>query len=350
MIVVDSEVNIVLDSKSENEDIIIKENLKKIETIGKVCTKLENTIKDDSYIQFCKDRLKEGHTSIFEHCYAYFDVSDLKWWEVRDLLLLDSHIKVSHDGYIIGINYRSFINILQDSRNLRSKLNFIDNIEDISSIFYTLLYLTPELDEILFDSIASTNKINNVETYLYVIKRVNFNYVLEHCPEILGITFKITCDRGVTHELVRHRDFSFTQESTRYCNYSKDRFGNNISVIMPDDLENGNGESWDDAIATMEAEYITLINDGISPQIARSILPNATKADIYMTGTLDQWIGEDSNLTIGEMIIKEHKGFLPLRTDSHAHPQMREIANYIKDLLYTYFGKEIVKINNYGKY
>ena len=130
------------------------------------------------------------------------------------------------------------------------------------------------------------------------------------------ITARFICDRGVSHELVRHRVFSFAQESTRYCNYSKDKFGKELTFIKP---------SWwkeeDNEVATLYIQpwrniencYLTLIENGIKPQDARAILPNALKTEVVMTGFESDW---------------DH--FFELRCAKAAHPDMQKLANELK--------------------
>ena len=131
------------------------------------------------------------------------------------------------------------------------------------------------------------------------------------------ITVKFICDRGVTHELVRHRLAAFSQESTRYCNYSKDKFGQEITVIDPrgsfwEDSDTGLKDNrfqlWLAAMINVEGTYFALLNSGATPQQARDVLPNSLKTEIQMTANVREW-----------------RHVLTLRTDKAAHPQMREI-------------------------
>lgn len=131
--------------------------------------------------------------------------------------------------------------------------------------------------------------------------------VLEH----VSITVKFICDRGVSHEIVRHRLASYSQESTRYCNYSKDGFGGEITVIKPLYLEEGTRsfDCWRGACETAESAYFSLLELGCSPQEARAVLPNSLKTEVVMTANLREW-----------------RHFFKLRTAPAAHPQMREVA------------------------
>lgn len=129
--------------------------------------------------------------------------------------------------------------------------------------------------------------------------------VLEHA----SATILFVCDRGVSHELVRHRLASYSQESTRYCNYSKDKHGGEITVIRPPGMTLGRTtEGWELACRTSEGIYLGMLKDKISPQIARSVLPTCLKTEIAVTANLREW-----------------KHILKLRTSKAAHPQIREI-------------------------
>lgn len=131
--------------------------------------------------------------------------------------------------------------------------------------------------------------------------------VIEH----QSVTVRIICDRGVSHEIVRHRLASYTQESTRYCNYTKGKFGSEITVIEPCfwSQDDEKYQIWKKTIEQIEASYNKLIELGAAPQEARSILPNSLKTEIVMTMNLREW---------------HH--FFTLRTSKAAHPQMREVA------------------------
>jgi thymidylate synthase (FAD) len=132
--------------------------------------------------------------------------------------------------------------------------------------------------------------------------------MLEHC--VASVRF--VCDRGVSHELVRHRLCSFAQESTRYCNYSKDKFDKQISVIEPPGLDMEQTAMWRDAVLVAEKVYMAMLETGVQPQIARSVLPTCLKTEIWMTANLREW----------QHIFK-------LRTSVKAHPQMKELMDQV---------------------
>lgn len=131
--------------------------------------------------------------------------------------------------------------------------------------------------------------------------------VLEHC----SFTVKFICDRGVSHEIVRHRVASYCQESTRYCNYSKGQFNSEITVIKPCFLEEGSFgyHTWQVGCEDAEQTYFLLLNYGLTAQEARSVLPNSLKTEVVMTANIREW-----------------RHFLNLRCAPAAHPQMREVA------------------------
>ena len=129
-------------------------------------------------------------------------------------------------------------------------------------------------------------------------------------------SFRIITDRGVSHEIVRHRIASFAQESTRYCDYSSDKFGGEITVVEPPGLDEDAREIWQDACAKAELRYFGLLNNNCSPQIARSVLPTCLKTEIVMTANFREW-----------------RHFITLRRAKAAHPQIREIAEYVLSVL-----------------
>jgi len=126
--------------------------------------------------------------------------------------------------------------------------------------------------------------------------------------EHYSFSVKFICDRGVSHEIVRHRLASFAQESTRYCNYGK---AGEVTFIRPLFFPRGHefSPAWGAHCAQCEKIYLWMIEHGASPQEARSVLPNSLKTEIVMTANLREW-----------------RHFLRLRTSKAAHPQMRELA------------------------
>ena len=148
--------------------------------------------------------------------------------------------------------------------------------------------------------------------------------------EHFSLTVKFICDRGVSHEIVRHRIASYAQESTRYCNYGKEGFGEEITVIAPLFLQEGTRgwDLWKESCEAAEKAYFDLLDWGCSPQEARSVLPNSLKTEIIVTMNLREW-----------------RHFFKLRaigTTGNPHPQMREVAlpllREMKEVLPEVFG------------
>lgn len=136
--------------------------------------------------------------------------------------------------------------------------------------------------------------------------------VIEH----VSATVRIVCDRGVTHELVRHRLASFSQESTRYCNYGSGKFGGELTFIKPCfwDQNSYSMSLWRATIAAAETAYLSMLDSGATPQEARSVLPNSLKTEIVVTANFREW-----------------RHIFELRTAKAAHPQMREIMGPLLD-------------------
>lgn len=160
----------------------------------------------------------------------------------------------------------------------------------------------------------SENKIaeGSAEQFLANIIKRGHEAVLEHC----SITVRFVCDRGVSHEIVRHRLASYCMESQRYCNYGKDKFGGDITFIKPLFVEEGTDEYyyWSCACKSAEEAYFMLLEKGCKPEEARSVLPNSVKTELVMTANIREW-----------------RHFLKLRTSPAAHPEMRRLANQLLD-------------------
>ena len=163
--------------------------------------------------------------------------------------------------------------------------------------------------------------------------------MIEHA----GVTLRFFNDRGISHEEVRHRIASFAQESTRYCNYSKDKFSGEVTYIdidrgmeldgtvskLDEETKNAIYREWLVACLDAEEHYMRMLALGATPQIARSVLNNSTKTEICITMNFREW-----------------RHFITLRNDPAAHPQIREVAQQALDMLYSkypVFFEEFVK-------
>ena len=255
---------------------------KQIELAGRTCYKSEDKITEDSAKEFVDRMIKSGHGAMLEHGTIYLNL-DMTSREQYFKYCYNKFSKANSTGSAEYGTWRGFV-----TTNLRVLVEN-DWMEDLQ-------YLCEPTE--------------------YHEKR--------H-------TVKFVCDRGVSHEFVRHRVFSFAQESTRYCNYSKDKFGNEITFIFPiwmdEELLKSYGSYHTVArsntpesifiagLNNAEKDYLNLINIGWKAQEARAILPNALKTELVMTGFESDW-----------------KHFFELRDAGSAHPQARELAQPLHKL------------------
>lgn len=268
-----------------------KDPYKMIELAGRTCYKSEDKITENSAKEFVDRMIKLGHGAMLEHGTVYLTITatspEVRKYEINPYSRVK---KISVDG----INGRSYI-----------------------TTNYRVLVENKWLDDLKYqcDPTPSHEK---------------------------RITAKFICDRGVSHEFVRHRVFSFAQESQRYCNYNKDKFNNELTFIKPTwlNIPTGDYTYWDGDWCDIDnmkiqlpsdngiadnflwclnnagMQYRLLINKGLKPQEARAILPNATKTELVMTGFESDW---------------EH--FFELRCSGAAHPDAKKLADELKSLM-----------------
>lgn len=147
-----------------------------------------------------------------------------------------------------------------------------------------------------------------------IVKQRHHDSVVEHG----SITLRIVTDRAMLAQITRHRHFSFSVESQRYVNYTKDKFGSEITFIKPLELEEGTYTfiAWGHAMYQAEGAYFDLIQSGCKPEVARSVLPNSTKTEIVMTGNVRSW-----------------RQFLQLRSAGHAQKDVQHLAKLIHEAI-----------------
>ncbi len=184
--------------------------------------------------------------------------------------------------------------------------------------YETMLKKIEKIGRVCYKSEAKITE-DSAEKFIKALLTRQHESVIEHET----VTVRMVCDRGVTHEIVRHRIASYSQESTRYCNYAGDKFDNQITVIdlaggfeydMSRENDRAKYEVWTKAMEDAEKAYFRMLELGATPQEARSVLPNSLKTEIVVTMNLRAW-----------------RNFFRLRVDSHAHPQMREVAQIVYD-------------------
>lgn len=274
-----------------------KDPYKMIELAGRTCYKSEDKITENSAKEFVDRMIKLGHGAMLEHGTIYLKIDKTE----------DGHLPPARLYWSDG-NHKKYTRVRKHGNSI---------------------YVTTNLRVIV-----ENNRLDDLQ---YQVEPT------EHHEK--RITAKFICDRGVSHEFVRHRVFSFAQESTRYCDYSKDKFRNDITYIIPSwlDLPEGKYSNWDNdwcdvselkllypevdnlsdpancflqSIKNAEYYYFMLINRGWKPQQARRVLPNATKTELVMTGFESDW---------------EH--FFELRCSGAAHPDAKKLADELKSLM-----------------
>ncbi len=181
-----------------------------------------------------------------------------------------------------------------------------------------LLWATPEALRMIESAgrvcYKSEDKItaDSAAEFVRRLIRSGHEAVIEHAVA----SFRLVTDRGISHEIVRHRLASYAQESTRYCNYGREKFGAEIAVIRPPELTPEQEAAWREAGLAAERAYFALLAAGAAPQIARSVLPTCLKTELVMTANFREW-----------------RHFLKLRTAPGAHPQIITLAAQIRDRL-----------------
>lgn len=301
-----------------------KNLMKKIELVARTCYKSEDLITEDSCVKMVNNLIQRQHYAMLEHATLVLNVDSNSFNDALGLVNhLEKGLKLRKDyktfkSYLNFTDYNAYYII---SGNIRAWLEFLNEcVEAIGKIplFFKKYLEQNKTDDnlVLFKSFYQENGGMFVypeeEIWCCQIKDTSKLSIRERLiHETLSVKF--TVDRGVTHELVRMRDCSFAQESTRYCNYSKGKFGNEITVIKPcfwnEDTEVFN--EWKMGCEESEKSYFILLNEGATPQEARDVLPTSVKADIIMTTNIREWVH-----------ILELRA---LGTTGKPHPQMEEI-------------------------
>lgn len=275
----------IIEQRSSTEDLY-----KHIELCGRNAYKSEDKITDDSAKIFVEKICKAKHGSVLEHGTVYLKAK-------TELINMYIH---PEDG-----DYEEY--------NILSK--YEDN--KYSNVFNDgeYLYVTTN-----FRVLKENDWLNDIQ---YICEPTEFHEK--------RVSVRFVCSRAISHELVRHRVFTFTQESQRYCNYSKDKFGNDVTFIKPlwvhTEREEFYGHILTNTIDYSDTElrymmslkesenaYLDLLYFDYKPEEAREVLPNSTKTDIIMTGFISDW-----------------KHFFELRTAENAHPEMRRLAIPLQD-------------------
>lgn len=318
-----------------------------LELIGRTCYKSENKMTETSADKFVHNIYKSGHYSILEHYWVHL-VFKFKYCDFLDEFInekLAEEIKMFFG--ITGESYTDFFRFIQITRGLHhlyvsAPLRVFVELDDLTPFAFgtkSCDYLSVLNDVWVmlkhnfkfidwkvpsYDSGNTSILTTSFGEFVNLLKKENFTdeELMKHIPH----TFKIVCDRGVSHELVRHRLCSFAQESTRYCNYSQEKFGKEITVIKPfffnpvTFTDNGVEKDsiyydWKSACEYAEKIYFKLLESGVTPEQARTVLPNSLKTEIVVTANEREW---------QHIIDLRLKG-----TTGKPHPQMQEVMSPI---------------------
>lgn len=270
--------------------VLVSESpMKHIEKIGRICYKSEDKIEEDTDKKFVNMLYKHQHHAMLEHYRFIMQVNPLIYKSLE--LVEHPHVQMTYcefngyDRFVISLNARALINLVRDSRAehhgiLPIVVESIKN-ELIGHILYRYdCYELFGMDRSI-PSLLSTG-IDFIENSPFAMSEKEW--------KIHGwASVHMVTDRGISHEIVRHREeTSFAQESTRYCNYDKDKFGSEITVI-DHGFQGEARDIWEDVMKHSESVYSNLINIGHKPEMARSVLPTCLKTEIVMTAPMYEW-------------------------------------------------------------
>lgn len=314
-----------------NAELIVNDgnSMEFIERIGRTCYKSTDKITEGSAKTFVKGLIKRQHYAMLEHEVVYLKIKTYSIYEncVRFInqfsrsstgnsyINVGDYNKIGNSSYIISGNMRAFIELINERVRNYQAHHFISSSSDF--LCFKIIKQYPDFfDEKAINLAEGDNvKNSNLDNLFEVMSRKEF---IDKAPDDtlfqhLTHTILFTCDRGVSHELVRHRPCSFAQESTRYCNYSMDKYDNNITVIEPFFFVDNPKlyDPWLQACLASEKAYLDLIENGASAQQARSVLPNSLKTEIIVTTTEKEW---------QHIINLRYHG-----TTGAPHPQMHEV-------------------------
>lgn len=259
---------------------------KQVERVGRVCYKSEDKITEDSAKPFVDRMIKSGHDAMLEHGTIYLFIPWNEYYDKKTIKYLYNKYSVNNGVKDIGVYITTNLRVLVEN-------GWLDDLK-------------------------------------YICEPTEFHE--------RRVTVHFVCDRGVSHEFVRHRVMSFAQESTRYCNYSKDKFDNELTFIIPvwvnTNCPNKEQEGpsvasmeWSTAMLNAESSYKVLLEMGWTPQQARAVLPNSLKTELVVTGFTSDW-----------------NHFFDLRyrgTTGAPHPDAKQVASMAHDLILKELGKDL---------
>lgn len=310
-----------------------------IERVGRTCYKSEDKITEDSAVKFVKGLVSRGHTAMVEHFWVHLlykgNISVL-FDKIEDFVCNDLNdwggaYSFMHYVQITTLYFKGTVFISCPIRVFTQAVEeFSTKPEEVPLLVREMLFKVQgayfdffnERSKVIPSDLIMTDNfvVMDEKSFINSLKETGAPEweVMKHNTH----TFNFICNRGVSHELVRHRPCSFAQESTRYCNYSKDKFGKEITVIEPLWLSGKNvleWEDWERAIRTSEMQYFKLLDKGWSPQEARGVLPNDLKTEVVVTANETEW----------QHIVNLRSK----QTTGKAHPQMVEVMTPVYEEL-----------------
>lgn len=291
-----------------------------IEKIGRTCYKSLSDFTHETATKFFKGLVNSGHHSVLEHATFIFKVDILCLSQAEHLRIMNSKYlnwTQTHDPSSNGAVDRAFV-----SGNLRAIKE-----SGCLGLMHTLCKVYPDME--CYFNISGTKSLESHYTGPFtLIPRSSFLSSKPNKPEInahLYTSIAFLTDRGVTHEMVRHRPASYSQESTRYCNYSHEKFGSELEFIKPATFDCWSEEQRSTYIKSLEqaeSAYMKLTESGLKAQFARGVLPTDIRTRIVMTANHEEW-----------------KHFFNLRawgTTGTPHPNMKKVADMAFDSYYEY--------------
>jgi thymidylate synthase (FAD) len=272
-------------------------------------------ITDDSAPKFVSNLIKRGHEAMLEHASFCFIIPYPEWKGLRTIINNLEHSK----NFTCYLRFTGNYDRNMVSGNVRAWRDFMKVCYEDMNCLPMYLKNFIESNPILFPEFQKgTMYFGNKDTRMIPVHKKDLktkDEILTH----LDITVRWIVDRGVSHEIVRHRPASFAQESTRYCNYGKDKFGGQISYIIPEFFPEGSPEwdIWKNVMEMCECAYMKMMELGVTPEKARTVLPHSLKTELITTANCGEWIH-----------------FFGLRACNYtgkAHPQMLEVSRPLLD-------------------
>ena len=329
-----------------------------VELAGRTCYKSTDAISEGSAVKFCQKLKSSGHWAMLEHGqihiglsynmldsfmaeiinndFTLIDIDDVNGYPVKrtsipalkffNITYMEEFLAEQVSKQLLSGSFRSFLSLYAIYNSDPDFYTAIGNILYFLSESYPDLFEKPDKLEIeedydsfeLIEPDCIEQWIIDEYSKLAEQEELDINAILrKHVTH----TVIFTCDRGVSHEFVRMRLCSFAQESTRYCNYSKDKFGNEITVIKPCFWDENSEEYaiWKESCEESEKNYFNLVEKGAKAQEARSVLPNSLKTELVITTNEDEW---------QHIVNLRYHG-----TTGAPHPQMVESMTCIYDTL-----------------